>query len=91
MVPTVMTGWDTRPDPSRLSEPHWAEAMPEEIALHLQNALDWMEVNHCAARANIIQIYAWNEIAEGGWLLPSNTAYNPVGTGRLDAIAEILR
>jgi hypothetical protein len=91
VVPTVMTGWDTRPDPSRLSEPHWAEATPQEIATHLRNAVKWVADNPCAAEANTIQIYAWNEISEGGWLLPSNTAFNPVGAGRLDAIADVLR
>jgi hypothetical protein len=91
VVPTVMTGWDTRPDPSRVGEPYWAQATPEEIAAHLQNALKWIAANPCAAEAKTIQIYAWNEISEGGWLLPSNPAFNPVGTGRLDAIARVLR
>jgi hypothetical protein len=91
VIPTVMTGWDTRPDPSRLGEPYWAQATPQEIATHLRNALKWIAANRCAAEANTIQIYAWNEISEGGWLLPSNPVFNPVGTGRLDAIADVLR
>jgi hypothetical protein len=91
VVPTVMTGWDARPDPSRISEPYWTQAAPQEIAAHLRDALDWVAANSCAAEAKTIQIYAWNEISEGGWLLPSNPAFNPVGTGRLDAIAEVLR
>ena len=91
VVPTVVTGYDTRPDPSRLKESYWAEATPQEIATHLRNAVKWTADNPCAAEANTIQIYAWNEISEGGWLLPSNTAFNPVGTGRLDAIADVLR
>ena len=91
VVPTVMTGWDPRPDTTRLGEPYWAQATPQEIAAHLQNALQWIGANSCAAEANVISIYAWNEITEGGWLLPSNPAFNPVGTGRLDAIADVLR
>jgi len=91
VVPTVMTGWDTRPDPTRITEPYWAEATPQEIAAHLRDALKWVAANPCAAEAKVIQIYAWNEISEGGWLLPSNPAFNPVGTGRLDAIAAVLR
>jgi hypothetical protein len=86
-----MTGWDPRPDTTRLGEPYWAQATPQEIAAHLQNALQWIGANSCAAEANVISIYAWNEITEGGWLLPSNPAFNPVGTGRLDAIADVLR
>jgi hypothetical protein len=91
VVPTVMTGLDPRPDTNRLAEPYWAEATPQEIAAQLQDALKWIADNPCVAEANTIQIYAWNEITEGGWLLPSNPAFNPVGTGRLDAIAGVLR
>jgi hypothetical protein len=91
VVPTVMTGWDPRPDPGRVGESHWAPATPQEIAAHLQNALKWIAANPCVAEPTTVQIYAWNEIVEGGWLLPSNTAFNPDGTGRLDAIAAVLR
>jgi hypothetical protein len=91
VIPTVMTGWDPRADPSRVGEQYWGQATPREIAAHLRSALKWIEANPCTAEAQTIQIYAWNEIAEGGWLLPSNPAFNPVGTGRLDAIAAVLR
>jgi hypothetical protein len=90
VIPTVMTGWDPRPDPSRAGEPYWAPATPQEIATHLRDALKWIAANRCVAEANTVQIYAWNEITEGGWLLPSNPAFNTVGTGRLDAIADVL-
>lgn len=91
VIPTVMTGWDLRPDPSHAGERYWAQATPQEIATHLRHAVAWSAANSCAAEANTIQIYAWNEIVEGGWLLPSNTAFDPVGAGRLDAIADVLR
>ena len=91
VVPTVMTGWDPRADPARVDEPYWTQATPQEIATHLRNALRWVTANPCAAEANTIQIYAWNEIAEGGWLLPSRPAVDSLATGRLDAIADILR
>jgi hypothetical protein len=91
VVPTVMTGWDLRPDPGQAGEPYWDQASPQEIATHLRDALTWNAANSCAAEVNTIQIFAWNEITEGGWLLPSNTAFNPAGGARLDAIAEVLR
>jgi hypothetical protein len=90
VVPTLMTGWDPRPN-GPTGQPYWAEATPQEIAAQLRDAVKWVADNSCVAEANTIQIYAWNEITEGGWLLPSNTAFNPVGTGRLDAIAGVLR
>jgi hypothetical protein len=91
VVPTVMTGWDLRPDPSQAGKPYWANPTPQEIASHLQNALEWVAANPCVAEANTVQIYAWNEITEGGWLLPTLTAFDSVDTSRLDAIAEVLR
>jgi hypothetical protein len=91
VVPTVMTGWDPRPDTSRVGEPYWDAATPQEIGTHLHNAVKWVAANPCTAEANTILIYAWNEITEGGWLIPSNTAFNPVGAGRLGAIAAVLR
>ncbi len=91
IIPTVMTGWDLRPDPSHSGDPYWAQATPKEIASHLRDAMKWIAANPCAAEANTVQIYAWNEIHEGGWLLPSNMAFNPVGTARLDSIARVLR
>src|SRR5262249_15348889 len=90
IVPTVTTGWDPRPDTSRAAEAYWAQATPQEIAAQLRDALKWVAGNACTAEANVVQIYAWNEITEGGWLLPSNPAFNPVGTGRLDSIADVL-
>jgi len=91
VVPTVMTGWDARPDPSRVGDPYFAYATPQQIASHLRDAINWAAANPgAAAEANTILIYAWTEITEGGWLVPSNPAFNPVGNGRLDAIAEVL-
>jgi hypothetical protein len=103
-VPTVMAGWDPRPaweDTSGSSSGYnaavppgiyYTTATPQQIATQLKGALDWSAANPGAAgEPNAILIYAWNEITEGGWLLPSNTAFNPVGTGRLDAIAAVLR
>jgi len=39
------------------------------------------------AKPNAILIYAWNETAEGGWLVPALAE----GTARLDAIGAVLR
>ena len=98
VVPIVMTGWDPRPiweDKNAgvsAPTPYYTTATPQQIATHLKGALDWSAANPGAAgEPNAILIYAWNEITEGGWLLPSNTAFNPVGSGRLDAIAAVLR
>lgn len=89
VVPFVMTGYDPRPWQGLSYTPWWTYATPAEIATHLQHALTWVTNNPTAA-PGLITIYAWNELGEGGWLVPSNTLHNPVGNGRLDAIQGVL-
>jgi hypothetical protein len=50
-------------------------------AADTQDGMDEEIAHASAAEVNTIHIYAWNELSEGGW----------VGTGRLDAIADVLR
>lgn len=99
VVPIVMTGWDRRP---RIENPvpweTWQKAYksdiakfyqpptPKELAHHLNDALSWVQQNPAADPADVILIYAWNEIDEGGWLLPTLSE----GTERLGAIKQIL-
>ncbi|MDI7275658.1 MAG: hypothetical protein QME94_06735 [Anaerolineae bacterium] len=95
-VPLVTAGWDRRP---RVENPvPWEKGLggtmdeyyepprPEELAAHLQAALDWVARYPETAEANAILIYAWNEVDEGGWLVPTLAE----GTARLDAIGKVL-
>jgi hypothetical protein len=95
----VMSGWDRRPrvqNPVSWEKPDDAKAIaryylpptPVELAAHLQASLDWCTSHREAADAQGVLIYAWNEIDEGGWLLPS--LWPDQGTERLDAIARVL-
>ena len=96
VVPIVMTGWDRRPrvqhpvswegkDGPRAIERYYAPPTPSELAAHVRASLDWS----AAHDAQAILIYAWNEIDEGGWLVPS--LWPDQGTQRLDAVREVLR
>jgi len=101
VVPLVTAGWDRRPrvmnpvswegPPKRTDEIeyYYASPKPGELATLLQDARLWCARNSAAAEANVILIYAWNEIDEGGWLLPS--LWPDQGSSRLDAIRAILR
>lgn len=101
VVPLVTAGWDRRPrvmnpvswekSPSRPNEIeyYYAPPTPEELARLLQDAVSWCARNPSAAEANTILIYAWNEIDEGGWLVPS--LWPDQGSRRLDAIRAVLR
>lgn len=98
VIPIVSAGWDPRPrweipqswDPNPVPGTYYVTPTPQELANNLKEAMDWIATNPASAEAKAVIIYAWNEIDEGGWLLPSNTAFNSVGTGRLDAIGTVI-
>jgi uncharacterized protein (TIGR03437 family) len=98
VIPIVMSGWDRRP---RVENPaYWESAQqpgvgiqyfyqapkPSELAGHLANAFNWINGHPNSDEANAVLIYAWNENAEGGWLVPTLSE----GTARLDALHGIL-
>ena len=101
-IPLVTTGWNKEP---RKDHPvPWEQgasylkqtvfippATPAEIALHLQNALDFVKSNPLSCPANAIILYAWNEHDEGGWIVPTWTPEGRPDTARLDAIRRVLR
>lgn len=99
VVPLVTTGWDRRP---RVERPvpwegsskqgvglhdYALAAKPEEIAGHLADALRWLGAHPREAPSQSIVIYAWNELDEGGWLVPTVSE----GVARLEAIGKVLR
>ena len=82
VVPLVMTGWDWRTrvihpvsweaaDKPDAIERYYAAPSPSELEGHLRRSIEWCRRNPQAADANAVLIYAWNEIDEGGWLVPS--------------------
>ena len=94
MVPLATAGWDPRP---RIETPtpwhdygsaayYHAPPTPQELAQHLQAALDWLKAHPQTAVANAVLIYAWNEFDEGGWLATTLAE----GAARLDAIQGVL-
>jgi hypothetical protein len=100
MVPTVTTGWDPRPfllNPvpwyPGASETNWVgPASPAQIAEQLRHALRFVRDNPHATLANTALIYAWNENAEGGWIVPTLFELRDEGYPvRLDAVRSVLR
>lgn len=101
-VPLVSTGWNKEP---RKDHPvSWERnadyhrqtvftpaATPEEIAEHLSHSLAFVRQHPTVCPANAIIIYAWNELDEGGWLVPTWTPTGKPDTTRLEAIRRILR
>jgi hypothetical protein len=100
VFPLVTAGWDRRPrveHPVSWEPPNSAGAIeryyeppaPAALAEHLKASLDWCARYPATAEAWGVVIYAWNEIDEGGWLVPS--LWQNQGTSRLDAIGRVLR
>jgi hypothetical protein len=94
-VPLVSAGWDMRP---RVETPvpwvkngdieqYYETPEPDELAAHLNKAIQWTNANPDAATARTVLIYAWNEFDEGGWICPTLDE----GTDRLDALRKVLR
>ena len=88
MVPTAMMGWDQTPlianqqpfypIPSNLSmQDYYEMASVEEIGAHIIDLVRAVDADAAACPAQIGLIYAWNELAEGGWLMPTYTPSGP--------------
>lgn len=95
-VPTVMTGWDPRPlietpqpfypVPSSDNDANfYLEGEPTEIADQVSAMLDFLADNPGPCPSGVGLIYAWNELLEGGWIMPTAGADGP-DDRRIDAI-----
>ena len=82
MVATAMTGWDQRPLietpqpfyplPSGSSNLNYYESgTPADIASHVLQLRDFTILNSAACPSGLGLIYAWNELVEGGWIMPT--------------------
>jgi hypothetical protein len=97
VLPTVNAGWDYRPmkQPEypelmkgrNLQADWFAKATPDEIARNVKSAMEWVRANPRTCPADAVLIYAWNELSEGGWLVPTLEE----GTARLDALSGVLK
>ncbi len=90
MIPTAMSGWDQRPlieapqpfypisasfGPGNFYDTATASAIGDHVAAMAKFIHD--QPSACAAQIGLI--YAWNELAEGGWLMPTYTPDGPDG------------
>jgi hypothetical protein len=79
-IPVATQGWDRRPWEAKNGEglgkgsgvsPHFARGTPEEFEAYLKRMGEWMDAHPTqATKDRLGLIYAWNEIGEGGWLVP---------------------
>ena len=76
-IPEISAGWDKRPweGPTGLNqEPGWyyTDRTPKQFKNFLNDAIQWMDSHPTqTTKERIVLIYAWNELGEGGYLVPT--------------------
>jgi hypothetical protein len=94
LLPSVMAGWDPRPiwESGAWGGPRtWFVRSPSEVASALRYAIDWVGRNPrmrlgAPSEAPLVLLESWNEVQEGGYVLPTDEYGYDYGR----AIAEAL-
>ena len=78
IVPNILSGWDSRPWETTwsLNTTGWwslyaSNRTPQKLYQHILNTQSWMNNHKDSMLDNIAIIYAWNEVCEGGYLIPT--------------------
>ena len=101
VVPTAMTGWDQRPlienpqafypiSSDTVMQDYYETASGGAIGSHIVDLINTINSNPVACPAQVGLIYAWNELAEGGWLMPTYTPSGP-DIDRVAAVADAIQ
>jgi len=79
-IPCLTTGWDRRPWEAKNGEGlgegvtvtnHFARGTHEEFEQYVKSLADWMDAYPWQiTKDRLAVVYAWNEMGEGGWLVP---------------------
>ena len=76
-MPTLTVGWDKRPweGKSGLGQQqgwYYPDRTPEQFKNFLTDAIKWMDENPTkTTKERFVLIYAWNELGEGGYMVPT--------------------
>ncbi len=74
-IPQVAVGWDKRPwetPNSPRGSWYFPDRTPEAFGQFLESAIQWMDKNPDKTTAErLLLVYAWNELGEGGYLVPT--------------------
>lgn len=94
-IPTLNSGWDKRPwegSNGLSNQPagwYFPDSTPALFKNFLTDAIQWMDDNPTkTTKERIVLIYAWNELGEGGYLVP--TKGDP-GATKLKVIKEVIK
>ena len=74
-MPVLNGGWDCRPWESGDDDPNRScyspDRTPEDFYNHVLAAAEWTTKNPAVSAGGLALFYAWNEMGEGGYLLPT--------------------
>ena len=73
VFPLVMSGWDRRPINPTGSD-YYVGRTPTQFENHLDNAFKCLK--EAQLKHNLIFIYAWNELGEGGYIVPTKERHS---------------
>lgn len=86
-IPVITSGWDLRPWPEAIKvSSYYEDRSPKKYKHFCQITKKWIDKHeNQVVRPKTVLIYAWNELGEGGYILPT------VGDGYafLDATKEV--
>lgn len=87
IIPVITSGWDPRPNPGILKvSPFYPDRSPQKFIHFCQLTKGWVSQHeNNIVKPKTILIYAWNELGEGGYILPTVGD----GFGYLDAVKEV--
>ncbi|MGH8080219.1 MAG: hypothetical protein ACREP7_06560 [Lysobacter sp.] len=90
VLPTANVGWDCRPRDPVPTEQYdhcggaYDATTPGDIASQALTMLQWSQLNPIRNPSRSTLLYAWNELDEGGWLVPTMLE----GSARVDRLTE---
>jgi hypothetical protein len=74
-MPTVIVAWDKRPWENKNGKGegwYYPDRTPEQFKTHLSDAIKWMDEHPTqTTKERLLLMYAWNELGEGGYLVPT--------------------
>lgn len=76
-MPQITVGWDKRPwegpnGNNQVEGWYFPDHTPQQFRNFLEDAIQWMDNNPTRTpKERIVLLYAWNELGEGGYLVPT--------------------
>lgn len=72
-MPALLGGWDDRPRETEIAgySCYAPDRTGDDFCQHILNSYEWIKQNSDSAVDNLAVIYAWDEIDEGGYIIPT--------------------